>query len=302
MRRSLLLLVVLVVAACGPLASASAPPSTAPPSGGPGVAILPILVNSEIVQGTNRFLFSLTDAANALIAAPDVAVTLEYFDVDRAPDEVAFTGEARFLWAIPDEAGLYVTTVEFPTAGRWGTRFTATFPDGRVAQVRADYDVVAAGTSPALGSRVPSIDTPTVEDVGGDLAAITTDQDPVARLYATSVADALAAGEPFVLAFATPAFCETRLCGPALETVKTVAAQRPDLTFINVEPYRMRFVDGSLQPELDASGQLQPAAWTEAWGLPSEPYTFVIAADGTVAGKFEGVLAEDELLAAVDAT
>ena len=111
----------------------------------------------------------------------------------------------------------------------------------------------------------------------------------------------LAAGKPFVVSFATPAFCQTRLCGPTLETVKRVAKAYPAVSFINVEPYKMAFTDGRLQPELDAQSQLQPADWTTAWGLQSEPYTFVVRADGTIAAKFEGVLAEDELRAALDA-
>ena len=308
MRRTMMLTVLaLVLTACqaGPSGPTSPGPSSAPgsPGGGSPAAgpnIYPLLINSEIVAGPNRFVFSLTDRENRLIAAPDVSVSLEYFDVATDPDKVAFTGEARFLWAIEGESGLYVTSADFPSAGRWGTRFTATFPDGRTEQVRADYDVAEAGRSIALGSEAPPVDTPTLDDVGGDVAALSTDDEALLRLYDTSIEDALAAGEPFVVAFATPAFCETRMCGPALDTFKAVANERQDVTFINVEPYRMKVVDGSLQPELDAQGQLQTAPWTDAWGLPSEPYTFVIAADGTVAAKFEGVFGEDELRSALD--
>ena len=309
MRRTVALTVLtLVLTACqaGPSGPSTPGPSLAPGSPGAGSPaagpnIYPLLINSEIVAGPNRFVFSLTDRENRLIAAPDVAVGLEYFDVDADPDAVAFTGDARFLWAIEGESGLYVTNVEFPSAGRWGTRFTATFPDGRTEQVRADFDVAESGRSPALGSAVPSVDTPTLDDVGDNVAALATDKEPLLRLYETSIADVLAEGEPFVVSFATPAFCETRMCGPALDAFKAVANERPDVTFINVEPYRMQFVDGSLQPELDAQGQLQTAPWTDAWSLPSEPYTFVIAGDGTVAAKFEGVFGQDELRAAVDA-
>jgi hypothetical protein len=55
--------------------------------------------------------------------------------------------------------------------------------------------------------------------------------------------------DPFVLVFATPAFCQSAICGPMLDTVKKVAADYPTLTFINVEPYKMAFIGGSLQPE-----------------------------------------------------
>ena len=293
----------ILVAACSTSSSSGAPPTPGPSpgssSGGP--EILPLLINSEITKGPNRFLFSLTDRANKLVAAPDVKVHLLFYDVDTAENDVVFEADATFLWAIEGEQGLYVATIEFPDAGRWGTRFDATFPDGGVKTVRADYDVRESGTTPPLGSKAPSVDTPTATDVGGDLSKLSTDKDPDPRFYETSIADALAAREPFVVAFATPAFCETRLCGPALETVKDVAKDYPAITFINVEPYKMKFENGSLQPELDANGQLQPADWTNAWGLQSEPYTVVVRADGTVAAKFEGVIGADELRGALDA-
>jgi len=83
--------------------------------------------------------------------------------------------------------------------------------------------------------------------------------------------------------------------------VKAVARDYPNLTFINVEPYKMIMTDGRLQPELDAAGQLQAASWTDAWGLRSEPWVFVVGAGGTMAAKFEGTLGADELRAALDA-
>lgn len=302
MRHVAILLLLLVIAGCGGSSGSRAPggtPITPNASGGP--EILPLLVSSELVKGPNRFVFSLTDRENRLIAAPDVKVRVLFYDVDAAPETVVFESDARFLWAIEGESGLYVVGVDYPGPGRWATRFNATLPDGRAKTVRLEYDVRETGSTPALGAAVPSVDTPTLADVAGDVKRVSTDQAPDIRFYETSIADAVAAGEPFVVTFATPAFCETAICGPTLETVKQVAADYPDTTFINVEPYKMTFASGSLQPELDPSGQLQSAEWTDAWGLLTEPYTFVIAADGTVAAKFEGILGAEELRSALDA-
>ncbi len=294
--------VAILLGACAGSQGSSGPSQpAASPGGSGGPEIFPLLVSAEITKGPNRFLFSLTDRQSALIAAPDVKVHLKFYDVDTATDTVVFEADSRFFWSIEGTAGLYVAKVEFPSAGRWGTRFEATFPDGATKVVRADYDVRETGTTPALGAKPPAISTPTLADVGGDIKALTTDQKPERRLYETSIDDALAAGKPFVVSFATPAFCQTRTCGPALDIVKSAAAKYPDVTFINVEPYKMALKDGSLQPVLDAQSQLQPADWTEAWGLSTEPYTFLIAADGTVAAKFEGVMPADELAAAIDA-
>jgi hypothetical protein len=36
------------------------------------------------------------------------------------------------------------------------------------------------------------------------------------------------------------------------------------------------------------------------WGLPSEPWVFVVDDTGTVAGAFEGAASDEELKAAID--
>ena len=302
MRSLAWMLVAAALVACGgPGTSPTSPAASSGVQASGGPEILPILVSSELPKGPARFLFSLTDRANILIAAPNVAVHLQFYDVDTAGETVVFEADAEFLWAIEDERGLYVAEVTYPDAGRWATRMTATFPDSSTKTVRIEYDVVEAGSTVAIGAKAPSVETPTIAGAGGNVRAVSTDQEPEERFYTTSVDDALAAAEPFVLVFATPAFCETAICGPTLETVKEVAADYPNLTFINVEPYVMTFENDALQPELDDAGQLTPAPWTDAFGLRTEPWVFVIGADGTVQAKYEAVLGADELRRGIDA-
>jgi peroxiredoxin len=40
-------------------------------------------------------------------------------------------------------------------------------------------------------------------------------------------------------------------------------------------------------------------AYMREWGLPSEPWTFLVGADGRIKAKFEGSVSVDELAAAV---
>ncbi len=262
--------------------------------------VIPVLASTEIAQGPNRFLFSLTDPAGAILAAPDVEVQLQFYDDDVDPDAVAFEADSRFLWAIEDVRGLYAADVTFPHSGRWGTRFNATFPDGRTETVRADYDVWETTTTPPIGSPAPAIDTPTAADVGGDISRISSDPVPVERFYDLSILDAIEADEPAVIAFVTPAFCQTATCGPTLERVKEVAVNHPEgVNFVHVEPYLMQTRDGYLQPLLSEDGALQSAPWTERWGLRTEPYVVVIDAEGLVRAKFEGAITVDELEAAL---
>jgi hypothetical protein len=262
-------------------------------------AIIPILASSELAAGPNRFLFSLTDRQGAPLAAPDVSVRLRFYADDVDPEAVVFETGSRFLWAIEGVRGLYAADVTFPSAGRWGTRFDATFPDGRQETVRADYDVWETTSTPPIGAPAPAVETPTADDVGGDLARISTDPSPEPRFYERSIAEAVEAGEPAVIAFLTPSFCQSGTCGPTIEAVKEVAAAHPDLTVVHVEPYVMHEKDGYLQPLLSEEGWLQPAPWTEAWGLLTEPFVAVIDGDGLVRAKFEGAVLAEEIEAAL---
>ena len=152
----------------------------------------------------------------------------------------------------------------------------------------------------SVGDPAPASDTPTLDDVGGDVSRISTDSDPVPAFYEVSVADALAAKEPFVLVFATPKFCATAQCGPTLDRIKPIAAANPDLTFINVEPYQLQEVDGQLQPVLSGDPPaLTAAPWTDEWKLPSEPWIFVVDQDGIVRGSFMLIAGDAELEAAI---
>ena len=221
-------------------------------------AIIPILASSELAAGPNRFLFSLTDPQGAPLAAPDVSVRLRFYDDDVDPEAVVFEADARFLWAIEGVRGLYAADVDFPDAGRWGTRFDATFPDGRQETVRADYDVRETTSTPAIGAPAPPVDSPTAADVGGDLSAISSDPEPEPRFYERSIADAVEAGQPAIIAFVTPAFCQSGTCGPTIETVKAVASRHPEVNVVQVEPYVMQ-VAGRRAPAAPLRGGLAPA-------------------------------------------
>jgi hypothetical protein len=163
------------------------------------------------------------------------------------------------------------------------------------------FEVKAHGRAIQVGDRAPKSDNPVLADVGGDVKKISSDAHPVERFYESTIADAVDAHAPFVLIFATPAFCTSGQCGPTLERVKPVAAKHPDVTVINVEPYELKFEGGQLQPKLDAQGGLVAVPATTEWGIPSEPWIYVVDGDGIVSASFEGIVSEAELEAAVKA-
>ena len=107
--------------------------------------------------------------------------------------------------------------------------------------------------------------------------------------------------KPFVLVFATPKFCTSAQCGPTLDKLKPYVTKYPTVTFINVEPYKLKLVDGELQADLDASNQLQTAPVTDEWHLFNEPTLYVVDRDGIVRANFELIFSDEELTAALDA-
>lgn len=261
--------------------------------------LIPVPVSTELVVGPNRLLVNLIDAAtNASVASVDHPVQLRLYYLAADAANPAVTADSTFTPTIPQLPGLYRANLTFDRAGVWGLEAildpgTATARTGRFI-----FDVRQTGTSPAIGAAAPSDDTPTATDAVG-IAAISTDDDPDPDFYTTSISGALAAHEPFVVVFATPAFCRSATCGPTLDLVKTAAADfKGRLTFIHVEPYQLQMTDGHLQPVLDANNNPIPVQAVDDWGLPTEPYVFVVDGSGKVSAKFEGLASPEELSAA----
>jgi hypothetical protein len=92
-----------------------------------------------------------------------------------------------------------------------------------------------------------------------------------------------------VLVFATPKFCTSRTCGPAVDVVDAVRRRfrRTDIRFIHVEIYRRN------DPTLGQN------AFVRQWHLPSEPWVFLVSTDGRIKAKFAGPVSVSELAAAV---
>ena len=307
-RLALLVSVVFVVAACGAAGGPPSPaPSTAPVGGYPGwppnVAsdLIPYPVSTEIVVGPNRLLVNLIDQQNNALASQSLPVELRFYDLAADPATPKQDEQAIYLPTIQGRPGLYRTNVTFDAAGDWGIEAIASEADGSKRTGRVVFQVLQTGYTPAIGAQAPSTPTPTAT-TAAQIATISSDTSPDPDFYKISESDALAQHKPFVLVFATPAFCRSATCGPTLNLVKSVAADYKDrLTFIHVEPYELQVVNGQLQPVLSEDNLPIPVAATNTWGLQTEPYIFVVNSSGKVTAKFEGIASDEELRAAFDA-
>jgi hypothetical protein len=152
--------------------------------------------------------------------------------------------------------------------------------------------------TPPIGSQAPSVRTPVAADVGGNLHLISSDVFPDPRFYEHSVDELLAAHRPFVFTIYSPAFCPTTACGPLLRYMKEMAPEFPEIAFVHAEPYVMRDLGGRIQPEYD-EGHYAWAAWSLAYGIPVEPYVFVVDGNGTIVASFELIVGSDEIRAAI---
>ena len=111
-------------------------------------------------------------------------------------------------------------------------------PERQAGSVAASPARPSASTRrcPKVGERPPKIDTLTAADVGNDLEKIDT-RVPPDQMHKVDFAEVLGK-KPIVLVFATPALCQSRVCGPVVDVAQQVADEyEPKADFIHQEVY-----------------------------------------------------------------
>jgi hypothetical protein len=170
---------------------------------------------------------------------------------------------------------VYSTNLNFSSDGEW--RIAAVVKDGDELTATLLPSVIVGESTriPRPGQKAPLIHTPTPADVGGDLSQITTRIPPDTQ-NKVDYADVLGK-EPIFLLFATPQFCQSRVCGPVVDVAEQVKQIYGDkAAFIHMEIYE----------ENDPSKPTRPQV--RAFHLPTEPWLFAIGRDGTVKQVIEG--------------
>ena len=280
--------------------STSAAPSQppAPPSLPASLpeAITVAVASTDLAVGNNRVAFGLIRPGKGPIK--DAQVNVETFLLKASgPDGPRQSLPAKFeVW--PEGAGgVYIAELTFDETGEWGLGFMLKDPDGTEAQAGTRVQVKSESATPALGAAAPRSQNKTSRDVIS-LDELTTDPDPDPSLYAKTLSEALDEGKPLVVSFSTPAYCKTATCGPQLDTIKQLKTELSEqVNFLHVEVY-------DNPPEIRDGGisvaKLSPTL--AEWGLPTEPWTFVIDADGKVRAKYEGYVSSAELEEAIAST
>lgn len=266
--------------------------------GSPGPVIAASV--SQFTPGRNRFGFALFNRAAAQIAAAPVVLYVAPVGGGKVQgpiparfEELDVNPQFESRSVSEDESAaksLYVADVRLPKPGRYELlgltrldgRIVAATPAGGALKVARD------GPVPDVGELAPVVSTDTVASANGNLESIDT-RKPPSSMHDVDFADVVRT-RPTVLLFATAALCQSRVCGPVIDVTEQVKAERgEEVAFVHQEIY----VDN----EID-KGQRPPVV---AWGLPTEPWLFVVGTDGRVAARLEGAFSERELNQAIDA-
>ena len=256
---------------------------------GPDVAL--VQGTSDYAVGEVRVTFLVIDRQARLISRPRAQV-LVGTSLDSEPlvrtvarlEPIGIPGRSEA--AVGGARSIYVARFRLEKPGKYPL---VAAPEGAAIQGVGNLQVATKPTAPAVGARAIPSRTPTLESTHGDLAALTTATPPDLSLLRYSVADSIRAHVPFVLVFATPKYCTSRTCGPVVDVVKAVQRRFAGrgIRFIHVEIY----TDNN-----PAAGQNR---WVREWRLPTEPWVFVVGADGKIRSRFEASVSYGELVAAV---
>ncbi len=247
--------------------------------------------------GTNRFPFGvfttgreqITDAQVAVYAAPGRGVNGPAIGPFPARIEDLTTKpsfRAKTTVDDPDAAQVaYVTDIPLDKPGPWA--FAALIKSGGSYQYSlmptpspvGDYPMPQVGQSP------PAVHTLTAGEVS-DISQIDT-RIPPDDQHSDDFAD-IVGKKPVVLLFATPALCQSRVCGPVTDEAEQVKQEFGDrVAFIHQEIYNNNRINDGPRPQM------------RAFRLSTEPWAYVIDRSGKVSTVLQGPYSVQELEAAV---
>ncbi|MGH2683889.1 MAG: hypothetical protein ACRDJP_00290, partial [Actinomycetota bacterium] len=116
-------------------------------------------------------------------------------------------------------------------------------------------------------------------------------QEPICPLHDVTLSAALSEGRPVALLIATPAFCQTAVCGPVLDVLLSHRERVADqVRLVHAEVY--------VNPEESLNETTEAV---KAYRLPFEPVFFVADATGTITARLDYIFDEVEVGEALDA-
>jgi hypothetical protein len=296
-----LLVAVLLIAACGQQQPART-----------GSPVTPVFAFTEAVVGPNRIALGLVRDGSP-VNDPGAKIHLRFFDLNDTSSPVKIEADAIYYGqGLP--AAIYVAYPTFDRAGNWGIEVQTTLSgqsEPSVARLR--LEVKERSEVPNVGDRAIPVKTLTVRDVP-DPSHLSSGRVEDLSLYQISLEEALRNGKPTALLFATPAYCRTAVCAPSLSVLQELQKTYGDrINFIHVEVFRYPFRESfeaqtavfqklaqegrAPRPEERNVGLSDPMI---VWGLQSEPWLYLIDANGVIVARYEGGITREEMTPALE--
>jgi hypothetical protein len=189
-------------------------------------------------------------------------------------------GQARAK-GLPAFRGVYTVMATLDRPGVWHGIL-----DYQGAHTPFVFQVEAKPLAAIPGAQAPRAASPTTSKPLGVDPICT--RVPVCPLHTRSLDTIVGKGRPVAVMFATPARCQTRYCGPVLDTILPLVATYSDrIDFVHVEIYKNNQTTDVIST-------------VAAWGLQGEPWLFGVDARGTVTQRLDGAFDETEMRALLD--
>lgn len=243
------------------------------------ISELQIFVGSDdFAVGRPRIPIVLYDGPDKVADVQSVSLTA--FDLASDPPTTAWQGQATNYSDY--EVPYWVLYPDLPKAGLWGFGAEIALADGRLVKGQFTIQVAESNQSPAVGDPAPATTNAILRE-GVELATITSDPQPEPTLYQMTIDQAVASGRVTVVTFATPAFCQSELCAPVVNSLKGAASHYGErVNFIHIEIY------ADFQ-------ELTIAEPVNVWHLSSEPWTFILDGGGKVVARLGGPVSAREI-------
>jgi hypothetical protein len=201
---------------------------------------------------------------------------------------------------LPSEArGVYqAEDVTFDRAGFWQVDVTAEVEGLGAVRAGTVFAVLDEPRYPAPGDPAPRTENLTIESEDAPLGAIDSravnrGEVPDPELHEWTIARAVRQGRPALVVFSTPVYCVSEFCGPVTEVIEDLAARYDDrAVFIHVEIWRDQVENTINQAAAD---------WLFRDGTLTEPWLYLIGADGIIVDRWATLWREDEVVAALEA-
>ncbi len=274
----------LVLFFCLVLTACTSQPDTVPATAVTTSTLQVAIATDDFVVGTPRIPFILFDGPQQVSTAQ--TVTLTAFDLSQDPPTPGWTGPAT--GCNDYEVPYWVAYPEVPQAGVWGLAAAITLADGTTTQAQFTIEVKEESPSPVVGDMALPSENRTLA-TEPDISKLSSGNAPNPAFYQMTVKEALNSKRPSVIVFSTPAFCQTAICAPVLNSAETVYKSLSDeVNFIHLEVYKQ------FNPELILADEM-----TE-WQLATEPWTYVLDDTGRVAARLGGPVSALELTAVLE--